>query len=259
MKFKFNYKSTVAFALVVLGSLATASAAVTSISLGGTTTTEGWNSLSNTTISGYPGYPGTGNWPSPVASQVGTITAPDTRATLNKTSNGTQGGPYFGNGYIYHGGTSSTPNILGGSLAIADATPLSGVRTVVFQIEINNPFGHSFHNATLPTLSYTAGGTPATNVAASYSAIIDSKPGAPFQGNAVDLNTWALQWDLPAGVSEFTIGWSSVQHAQIYALQLDQGSAVALGSVLPAAVPEPASLALAAAGALIGLRRRRNS
>lgn len=261
MKLKLNKHFLSHITVLFLASAATASAALTSVALPGTTSSEAWTTFNPTTIPGYPGYPGTAAWPAPIASQTGDIVAPDTRATLNKTGNGPEGaiygGPYIGAGYVYHGGRSTEANVLGGSLRISDASPLIGVRTVVFQIEVNNPFGHSFYNDVFPVLSFTAEGGLTSGVTASYVAMVDSEPGEPFMGNVVSRDTWALQWDLPEGVTEFSIDWSSVQHAQIFALQLDQGTGVAQGSVLPPAVPEPTTLALAAAGVFVAVRRRR--
>lgn len=261
MKLIFNKRFLSHVAVLFLASAAAAPAALTSVTLPGTTASEAWTTFNPATFPGYPGYPGTADWPAPIASQTGDIVAPDTRATLNKTGNGPTGalygGPYIGASYVYHGGRSTEPNVLGGSLRVSDAAPLIGVRTVVFQIEINNPFGHSFYNDVLPVLSFTAEGGLTSGVTASYVAMVDSEPAEPFMGNEVTRDTWALQWDLPEGVTEFSIDWSSVQHAQIYALQLDQGTGVAQGSVLPPAVPEPTTLALAVAGALVAVRRRR--
>ncbi len=258
MKLGLNNNTLAWAALAVLTTTLAAPAAVTSISLGGTTTTEGWNNLGASAVGpGYPTtFPGAAPWPGGLASQTGTIIAPDTRAELNRTAGGAGGGPYFAADSIYHGGISAVPNTLGGSLAVADATALADVRTVVFQIEITDPLGYSFFNNVWPTLTYTAGGTPSLALEADYISLIDSESAGSFGGENADRNTWALQWGLPTGVTEFTIDWSSVQHSQIYALQLDQGTVTATGSVLPPAVPEPASLGLLAAGALILARRR---
>lgn len=256
MKLKFNKRPAGLSALLFLASSALASAALTAVSLPGTTTSEAWTTFNRELFANYPGYPGLADWPDPIASQTGDITAPDSRAVILKTGNGSGGGPYIASGYIYHGGTTTDSNVLGGSLSVSDASPLIGVRTVVFQIEVNNPFGYSFHNDVFPVLTYTAGEETET-LAADYVALIDSQPDNPFRGNPVNRNTWALQWSLPEGVTWFSVDWSSVQHAQIYALQLDQSTAVVSGSVLPPAVPEPATLTGLALGALALLRRRR--
>jgi len=58
-------------------------------------------------------------------------------------------------------------------------------------------------------------------------------------------------------VNSLEIEWSSVQHARIKGLQLDQSSAVH-GDVF-APVPEPATIVALSAGALALLRRRKKN
>ncbi len=77
--------------------------------------------------SGYGTFPGSGNWPAPIQSNVGGD------ATLNKTANGAGGGPYPASGSIYFGGFSGDQNVNGGTLAVTDNSPVANLQTVVFQ------------------------------------------------------------------------------------------------------------------------------
>ena len=79
----------------------------------------------------------------------------------------------------------------------------------------------------------------------------------------MNLPPYLLQWDL-SGVAEtinaFSIQFTGVQHAQLYALQLDQSS-VYSPVVSASPVPEPSSFAALAGLGAIGfaaLRRRRS-
>lgn len=246
-----NYR----FVLLGLVSLSlargSAQAAFVAPNLPGATQFDGWYDLSAAANPGYPGYPGTKAWPAP----IGSAAAGSGDATLNKTGNGAGGGPYPSSTYIYHGGTSSTPNTLGGSLAVSDATPVAGLETVVFQIKISEAYGYDLYNNAAPVLSYNGGAqslvpTITQLVSAEQIGVFDPGTGP----EPIYTNEWLFQWDLSSlgSITDFTVGWSSVQHSLIYAVQLDQGN-----TFVP--VPEPSTLVLAglAGVALVVARRRR--
>lgn len=251
-------------ALVALSlSLASAaSAALTSIALPGTTQTDVWaRDTASTdgplTIAGSPGrggFPGSAPWGSPILSPSGGD------ANLLKTANGAAGGPYPAGSGLYFGSFGSVPNTNGGQLTVTEPTAIAGLSTVVFQVEIGEAWTYDLYNDVLPTLSYNGG---SQNLAATYSSLFDKVYNGtiamPSGEETLYINTYALQWDLASlgPITSFSISFNGVEHATLSALQLDQGSAQAPASLLPAAVPEPTALAfLAASLALTGRRRR---
>lgn len=255
-------QSLIASAAIALSfTVAAQAASLTPVSgLTGNTTSEGWNDLSSSAITGYGTFPGTGAWPGPIASQIG----PDAGTSgLSKTANGLAGGPYAASGSMYFGGFSSVPNTNGGTLGVSPTVALAGLQTVVFQIEIGEAMTYDFYNQILPTLTYTVGGM-STTVAASYSSLYSQVDNGtvsmPTGEETVYINAYALQWDLSSVTGEitgFSVDFTAVQHGQLYSLHLQQSDEAFASSLLPTAIPEPASLSLLGAGALAFLRRRR--
>lgn len=242
----------------LLGTAGQSEAAFTDPQLLGTTQYDGWatDDLNTTGNSGYPSFPGTGAWPGPMES--GTAGSGD--AELYKISNGAGGGPFPSSGSLYYGGFAGDPNINGGTVAVTDSTPVSDLNNVVFQIEIGEAYGYDFFNNALPTLNYNGGDQA---IAATTSALMDQYQNGTFpdpvsgEDEPVYVNTYMIQWDLSSitdSITEFEIAWTAVQHAQVYALQLDQSNTFT-------AVPEPASVGLVAVGCLlvVGRRTRRRS
>lgn len=229
------------------------------VSLAGSSSYDGWTNLTAAANPGFPGFPGSGAWPS----AIGSSAAGSGDALLVKTANGAGGGPYPAGQGLYFGGFSSTINENGGTLSVQDATPLAGLANVVFQIEIGEAWTHDFHNDVLPTLSYTTASGAVTGLVATewaLSARFDNGTvEMPTGDETVYINSYLLQWDLSdvgESITTFSISFTGVQHGQVYALQLDQGGVY----TSLAAVPEPASFAaLAGLGALalVATRRRR--
>jgi len=233
-------------------------AALVAPALPGDTQYDGWIGLTSTNYAGYGGFPGSAAWPAPIGSNrtaANTFNAAEPGdAGVIKTSNGTGGGPYPAGGSIYFGGFSADVNNFGGTLAVSDAAPVAGLSNVVFQVQIAEAWTFDFYNGVLPTLSYN-GGTQ--QLAATASLITDQffngtieMPSGPED---IFINTYLLQWDLSgvsATVSDFSISFSGVQHAQLYGMQLDQSNVYS-------PVPAPGALALAGLGALAAARRRR--
>ncbi len=116
-------------------------------------------------------------------------------------------------------------------------------------------------------LSFQHAGGTETGLIASASQVLDrfynGTVDMPTGPEDVYINTYLYDWDLSAysDITDFEIQWTGVQHAQLYALQLDQGSIYTSLNSDPTAVPEPSTMILLGSCALFGIpaeiRRRR--
>lgn len=216
---------------------------------------DGWEGFNSANYSGYGGYPGTAAWPAP----IGSDSAGSGDATLNKVP-GTSGYPSTSPGvyYIYSttvGGGNAIPELVVGSFSITDSTPVADLATVAFQIQISywDLVGTPFPTGVLPTLSYNGG---SQNLAATFSHL--NYTGAftsPFGSGIADF--WGFQWDLSGiidPINSFTINYSVTNHAQTYALRIDQTDAVFDHNVVPE--PSRAVLVMAALGTMVFRRKR---
>jgi hypothetical protein len=217
------------------------------VSLGGTTFLSKWENsrLINANNPGYPSFPGSAAWPGPI-SGVGSA-----GANLVKVS----GNAYPGAESLYTGG-NSTGNVFGSQLSLIDSISGIDLQQVSFQIILGTAGAHGFFNGIFPVLNYNGGSQSLT----ATPVILGQEAGEPFENpdtgefEDVFITNYQLVWDLSAitdPITSIDVRWSVVQHAQIYALQLDQGG-IAL-------VPEPSSVALLmmGAGAFALLRRRK--
>lgn len=228
------------------------SAGPISLGLQGTVTYDGWTNM--TVSGGYSGvtFPGTaawrttGNWTTYIKDSVtygaiGSNTAGSGDAVLYKVSNG-NGGPYPAGESIYFGGTSGTQNLLGGTLGVADPTPLAGVKTIAFQIEIGEAFGYAFYNNTLPVLKYTTESGEHT-MTATFSDLVSQLYSGdivmPTGYEDIYKNTWGVQFNLD-GITEsilsYEVQFSGVQHAQVYSMQMDTSNVLHESIVFPQAI-----------------------
>ena len=194
----------------------------------GSSSFDGWINLTGANFTGYGGFPGNVTWTAPIGSnQVGSGDADLSRVVGSPSG----GGPYLASDSIYFGNIAQIPNALGGTLRVTDTTPLTSLKTVVFQIQIGEAVGYDFHEpAGLPVLKVN-GQTIA--ISASFEPVLLGRyQNGTFlspeteQDEPVYVNTWAFQWNLDQGVTvdSFQIEFSAVTHAQVYALQLDQTS-----------------------------------
>lgn len=229
-------------------------AAPIQLSLSGTTSYDGWTNL--TVGGGFSGvfFPGSGAWPTtggnwtaydPGAGNVGAIgsnTAGSADALLYKVANGAAGGPYPASGSIYFGGASATVNLNGGTLGIVDTTPLAGIKTVAFQVEVGEAFGYDFYNHNLPKLVYyTASGSD--EIFATHSDLISQiySGDIPMPSGYEDIykNTWGVQFNLSDITEEilyYEVQFTGVQHAQVYSMQMDSSTSLYASIVFPQAL-----------------------
>lgn len=256
-------KSSRLFALAGLSAVAVSSAFpalyTVNVTLDGATQFDGWDG--NGFAANGVNYPGTAPWPGPIASNV----AGSGDAGLFKVANGPGGGPYptgsAGLRNIYHGGTSAIPNTLGGTVMVGDSTLVAGIQTVAFQIVIGEAYGYDFFDHVAPVLTVNG---ETTSYTATYAHLLGQEQNGTFPvpgGGTEPLydNLWGFQWDLSGlgTVTSLEITWSSVQHARIKGLQLDQSDEIH-GDYF-ATVPEPATMAALGLGAAVLLRRRKKA
>ncbi|MDQ8195860.1 PEP-CTERM sorting domain-containing protein [Coraliomargarita sp. SDUM461004] len=261
------------------------------IELGGMTKSDGWYNLSSATktktvhgqeytfpgITGYPTFFGsTGAWPSSIESQLNSSVA--TPAELVKTANGLGGGPFPSGDSMYYGSFGTDPNAYGGSLAVQEANPLTSLQTVTFQVQFGGAWTYDFvDNQTtglevgalttasyFPQLTLTLQDSSTQTLTADWASLmVNAYNGTvemPSGDEDVFINLYGFQWDLSSydNIVSFDVEFSGVEHAQLYALQLDQSTQAYTSSVLP--VPEPASASAilgVAVIAFVAARRRK--
>jgi hypothetical protein len=245
MKFKHTFWSAVLSGLLLSGSLA--QIVDVNFSGGGSTSYSAWSNLTASNYSGYGTFPGNSPWPAPILATDGS-----TSASLNRIAGSpTGGGPYLGNASIYFGNFAQIPNALGGTLQVSNNSPLSNLRTLVFQLQIGEATGFDFHQPTgFPLLSINgeAGQTALfTNLVTRFQNGTFPSP-ETGQDEPVWINTWAYQWNLTdSPVSSYALNFSAVTHAQVYALRVDGTSVLQSAAV----VPEPGVVHLLALGGLV--------
>ncbi len=212
--------------------------AVIESGLGGNTSYDGWDDLTNNAHNpanhgvGYPGYAA---WTAPIVAHE----AGSGDGELNKVS----GAGYVGNGSLY--------SSAGGTFSITDPTVLANLETIVFAIALGEDITSG------PAL--TVNGATAVG-AADHSWNLGSQL-ATIAGFEVTQTTHAFQWDLSAfgsAITSFDIAFDVDEHAQLYALQLEQGDSYAQITPTSVFVPEPTTLGLlGTCGAWVLLRRKR--
>jgi hypothetical protein len=215
----------------------------TPVGLSGTTKSEGWEKLTSTLYPGNGGFPGTSAWVGALGSQVG----PDAGDNgLGKVSNGLAGGPYPASSSIYFGGILNIPNTNGGTLQVdASSTGLlSGVKTVVFHLDIGEAWTYDLYNRTAPSITITTTSGTYTRSAAyasRYAKVYNGQVWMNGQWEDLYINSRAYQFDLNGlvgTVTGFKVSFSGVQHAQIHGLGLEQSTSVYTGTdALPANLP----------------------
>ena len=194
---------------------------------GGSYSYDGWVELTSAKFYLIGQYPGSSAWTDSIGSNADRS---GDSVLVRIAGSPTGGGPYPASESIYFASSQQVPNALGGTLGI-NFTPLPGLKTLVFQIQIGEADGYDFHEpGGLPVLKVN-GQTDA--ISASFEPVLVGRyQNGTFlspeteQDEPVYVNTWAFQWNLDQGVTvdSFQIEFSAVTHAQVYALQLDQTS-----------------------------------
>ncbi|MEM1223498.1 MAG: PEP-CTERM sorting domain-containing protein [Verrucomicrobiota bacterium] len=223
--------------------------------LPGNTDLDAWDNLTvtNPQVSAaggaYGSFPGASPWPAPIESVLTQDTVdtidddPTGDATFNKTS-----------GFGYPAGVSIYSSPFGnGSYTVEDATPISNLETIIFQIDIGEgSSGFLIGDATL-----TVNGTTAVALLDGGLVSADST-GNPFGGGTITLGTFGYQWDVSGlgPITSFNIDFTtSGTSTTIYDLRLDQGD-----QFFAVGVPEPGFAALILGLGAMGIvaRRRRS-
>jgi len=224
---QFNRITWVAGAVIAITQMSWAGVMPAQFNGGGSYSYDGWVELTSAKFYLIGQYPGSSAWTDSIGSNADRS---GDSVLVRIAGSPTGGGPYPASESIYFASSQQVPNALGGTLGI-NFTPLPGLKTLVFQIQIGEADGYDFHEpAGLPVLKVN-GQTIA--ISASFEPVLVGRyqkgtfPSPETeQDEPVYVNTWAFQWNLdPAVASQpFQIEFSAVTHAQVYALQLDQTS-----------------------------------
>lgn len=207
----------------------------------GNTSYDGWDQL-GLSAANNPGFPtivtGADPWPNAVGSNVlGSSDAEYIKLSGEGfPSNGFGGGTYV----FTMGGGGGT----GGSFQITDNTPVSGLETVLFQIDIEGAEANWTDFLSL-TLNYNGG-----SQALVYDFQTIFPTGAAQSGGVRQIV--AFQWDLSSlgSITSFEIVWNADEHSFFYGLQLDESD------IMVQAVPESSVVMLLLAGSLFVLWRQ---
>jgi hypothetical protein len=211
----------------------------------GSSVFDGWVNMYAATFPGISGgFPGSSAWSASAGSnQIGSGDA-----ELNKLS----GSAFFATESLYFGSLVQVPNAVGGTLRVRDQTPLSGVRTIVLQIQIGQAVGYDFHDPSgWPVLKLNGGNA---SVPANFRTTLDQYQSGTFESpetgeEPLYVKTYAFQWNLGANATaSFAIDFSATTHAQIYAMRLDQSTATFSQSVFASAPPSPPTMKVVSLG-----------
>lgn len=201
------------------------------LNLPGHTARADWTGLTNVNHPGYPGFFNfTAAWPAPIQADAGS----DGNPVFDKVA----GGGYPSATSIY---SFTAP----GTFEVEQVAPLSGIRTVVWQIDHTSDF------LAAPVLHFNGGSQSlVAQFALSQSgAFSGNGPVGPFTSQLQ-----SFQWDLTGvvePVTEYRIVWTGGEHQSVFTMALDEGDSFIQ------VIPEPSSVAFTLCGLLLAIRRRR--
>lgn len=239
----------VSIVLAVLCLVCSATAQISAPQFGsGSGAFDGWVSMYGASYPGISGsFPGASVW----TATAGSNQAGSGDAELNKMS----GAAFFASDSLYLGSFTQVPNALGASFRVSDQTPLAGVRTIILQIQIGEAVGYDFVSpAGAPVLKLN--GSNSSSISPNFTTLMNRYQDGTYFSPQTELdepvyvNTYAFEWNLGANpVTSIAIDFSAVTHAQVYAMRLDQSTAVLSQSVFsPAAPSAPPVLNLLSVG-----------
>ena len=210
--------------------------------LPGGTDFDGWENLTvtNPQIASanppFPSFPGSNPWPEAIESDA----SGSGDANFDKTS-----------GFGYPASVSIYASPFGnGTFQISDSTPIAGLETVLFQIEIGE--GSSGFLAGDATLTVN-GNTPVALFDSGF--VGSSTTDNPFGGGNLNISVFGFQWDLSGlgPITSFDVDFGTAgTSTTIFGLRLDQGD-----QFTPVVIPAPGAVALLGLGALGTATRRR--
>lgn len=224
--------------LAVFAALILPCQAAISLALPGNSENAVWSALNNIKYPSSAGYNTFGTNTSPFHSNP-TLAAldADTGSTITATFEKTSGGGYFASTSIYNFG-------IPGTFEVSDPSPLGGLETVIFQMDLGSPL------AGTPMLNFN-GGTQ--TLAPDFQTTSPGQFISGFGGPPAPTTNYAWQWDLSsAGATSYEILFTTIEHGTIFQLDL------AAGDTFTQAIPEPSTTLLGlAALTLTTLHRRR--
>jgi hypothetical protein len=211
----------------------------------GSSVFDGWVNMNRTAFRGISGgFPGSASW----NGTAGSNQAGSGDADLAKLS----GSAFFSDESLYFGSWEQIPNAFGGTLRVRDQTPLSGVRTIVLQIQIGEAEGYDFQDPTgWPVLKLNGSDS---SIAPNHTTLLDQYLegfyDSPETGEEpLYINTYAFEWNLSSNsTNSIFIDFSAVNHARIYSMRLDQSTAVLTQSIFDSAPAAPPTLRLVSIG-----------
>ena len=225
-KEKIRLRQIISVSSIFIG-CASQSEAFVPVNLTGNTEFEGWSELTGENNPDLPGFPlRMMPWPDAIAPNE-----PDSagNATFGKDS---------GVGYP---ASTSIYNVFGdGNYAVRNMSPIAGLETIVFQLDLGGDF--STFKAT-PALNYNDG---SQDLAADFYSLTQGNFTFADPNEDQDASptfNYAFQWDLSevdSNINSYEIVWTTGTHSSNYAMQLDSGDTF---SQQVSAVPEPSTYA----------------
>lgn len=181
--------------------------------VGGTNSFDGWVNMSGEN-------PDFSEWPTAPA---GSNASGSGDAQLVRVS----GSPMFATESLYFLSYEQVANAPGGTLRVADPTPVAGVKTIALQVEIGEALGYGFQSPEgYPVLKVNG---QSASYEPAYAVLLNRYQNGTFNSpetgeEPVYVKTLGYQWNVEniGPVTSIEIEFSAVTHAQIYEIRLDQ-------------------------------------